>query len=128
MISAADGIGIERGEFHGMTRVIRSPSTKTTPFGITEPSPTTTALKRMTFVCAASDVAARIANSAGRLHLRVMSKESGAAPRPNQPPWLRGPMAGVPALLQPVAHALVDAAGRTCQAAIEHDRASRARR
>src|SRR5205814_9329485 len=33
------------------------------------------------------------------------------APNPGafQPPWLRGPMAGVPALLQPVAHALVDA-------------------
>jgi uncharacterized damage-inducible protein DinB len=26
-----------------------------------------------------------------------------------QPPWLRGPIAGIPALLQPVAHALVDA-------------------
>jgi hypothetical protein len=26
-----------------------------------------------------------------------------------QPPWLRGPLAGIPALLQPVAHALVDA-------------------
>src|SRR5580704_16554308 len=26
-----------------------------------------------------------------------------------QPAWLRGPMEGVPALLQPVAHALVDA-------------------
>jgi len=28
---------------------------------------------------------------------------------PNQPAWLRGPMEGVPSLLQPVAHALVDA-------------------
>jgi hypothetical protein len=28
---------------------------------------------------------------------------------PNQPAWLRGPIAGVPALLQPVAHALIDA-------------------
>jgi uncharacterized damage-inducible protein DinB len=28
---------------------------------------------------------------------------------PEQPAWLRGPIAGVPALLQPVAHALVDA-------------------
>ena len=27
----------------------------------------------------------------------------------NQPPWLRGPLDGIPALLQPVAHALVDA-------------------
>jgi len=27
----------------------------------------------------------------------------------NQPPWLRGQIAGVPALLQPVAHALIDA-------------------
>jgi uncharacterized damage-inducible protein DinB len=27
----------------------------------------------------------------------------------NQPAWLRGPIAGVPATLQPVAHALVDA-------------------
>jgi hypothetical protein len=27
----------------------------------------------------------------------------------NQPAWLRGPIEGVPALLQPVAHALVDA-------------------
>jgi uncharacterized damage-inducible protein DinB len=27
----------------------------------------------------------------------------------NQPPWLRGPVAGVPHLLQPVIHALVDA-------------------
>lgn len=26
-----------------------------------------------------------------------------------QPPWLRGPISGTPALLQPVAHALVDA-------------------
>src|SRR5207237_7941557 len=26
-----------------------------------------------------------------------------------QPPWLRGPIPGIPALLQPVAHALVDA-------------------
>ena len=26
-----------------------------------------------------------------------------------QPPWLRGPIRGIPALLQPVAHALVDA-------------------
>ncbi|HKA57113.1 MAG TPA: DinB family protein [Gemmatimonadales bacterium] len=26
-----------------------------------------------------------------------------------QPPWLRGPISGIPALLQPVAHALVDA-------------------
>ena len=26
-----------------------------------------------------------------------------------QPPWLRGPIAGIPALLQPVAHALTDA-------------------
>src|ERR671925_1452772 len=28
---------------------------------------------------------------------------------PQQPPWLRGPIPGIPALLQPVAHALVDA-------------------
>lgn len=28
---------------------------------------------------------------------------------PNQPPWLRGPIPGIPGLLQPVAHALVDA-------------------
>ena len=27
----------------------------------------------------------------------------------NQPPWLRGPVDGIPALLQPVVHALVDA-------------------
>jgi len=27
----------------------------------------------------------------------------------NQPPWLRGPVEGVPALLQPVVHALIDA-------------------
>ena len=27
----------------------------------------------------------------------------------NQPAWLRGPVAGIPALLQPVAHALIDA-------------------
>lgn len=31
-----------------------------------------------------------------------------ATPSP-QPPWLRGPIPGIPALLQPVAHALVDA-------------------
>lgn len=31
-------------------------------------------------------------------------------PTPSQqPPWLRGPIPGIPALLQPVAHALVDA-------------------
>jgi len=31
-------------------------------------------------------------------------------PAPSQqPPWLRGPISGIPALLQPVAHALVDA-------------------
>lgn len=28
----------------------------------------------------------------------------------NPPPWLRGPVAGVPALLQPVAHSLIDCA------------------
>jgi uncharacterized damage-inducible protein DinB len=28
---------------------------------------------------------------------------------PNQPAWLRGPIVGVPELLQPVAHALIDA-------------------
>jgi uncharacterized damage-inducible protein DinB len=27
----------------------------------------------------------------------------------NQPPWLRGPVDGIPALLQPVVHALIDA-------------------
>ena len=27
----------------------------------------------------------------------------------SQPPWLRGPVEGVPAMLQPVAHALIDA-------------------
>jgi len=33
-----------------------------------------------------------------------------ANPTPSpQPPWLRGPIPGIPALLQPVAHALVDA-------------------
>jgi len=31
------------------------------------------------------------------------------SPSAPQPPWLRGPIAGIPALLQPVAHALVDA-------------------
>ena len=31
------------------------------------------------------------------------------SPSTPQPPWLRGPIAGIPALLQPVAHALVDA-------------------
>ena len=31
------------------------------------------------------------------------------SPSSQQPPWLRGPIAGIPALLQPVAHALVDA-------------------
>lgn len=30
-------------------------------------------------------------------------------PTSPQPPWLRGPIPGIPALLQPVAHALVDA-------------------
>jgi len=30
-------------------------------------------------------------------------------PASPQPPWLRGPIPGIPALLQPVAHALVDA-------------------
>src|ERR687887_2220248 len=33
---------------------------------------------------------------------------SATTPSP-QPPWLRGPIPGIPALLQPVAHALVDA-------------------
>ena len=33
-----------------------------------------------------------------------------SSPTPSQqPPWLRGPLPGIPALLQPVAHALVDA-------------------
>lgn len=33
-----------------------------------------------------------------------------SSPNPSQqPPWLRGPLPGIPALLQPVAHALVDA-------------------
>ena len=33
-----------------------------------------------------------------------------SSPTPSQqPPWLRGPIPGIPALLQPVAHALVDA-------------------
>ena len=31
------------------------------------------------------------------------------SPSAPQPPWLRGPIAGIPALLQPVAHALIDA-------------------
>ena len=31
------------------------------------------------------------------------------SPSAPQPPWLRGPIPGIPALLQPVAHALVDA-------------------
>jgi hypothetical protein len=48
---------------------------------------------------------------------------SPSSPATFQPPWLRGPVAGVPHLLQPVAHSLIDAeedvrkvlAGRTTE-------------
>jgi hypothetical protein len=44
----------------------------------------------------------------GDIRFASLSAESYAR-MTTQPPWVRGPVAGVPALLQPVAHALIDA-------------------
>lgn len=50
-------------------------------------------------------------NGSRSTYLRWVSDPGRGPPTTTstQPPWLRGPMPGIPALLQPVAHALVDA-------------------